>query len=89
MIAMQKRISIASGVLAAVLAAGVRMLYLPWAVVMVLGLARWAWLEQGNGVKTRHALAALGGWLGRTGYGQLVDGEFTLRDFDRDPPPLV
>jgi hypothetical protein len=41
------------------------MLYLPWAVVLVLGMVWWAFFHQGglvqNGVKLRHALAALGG----------------------------
>ena len=36
-------------------------MYLPWAVVVVLGMLRWAWLEQQSGVRSRHALAALGG----------------------------
>ncbi|MFH1843626.1 MAG: UDP-2,3-diacylglucosamine diphosphatase [bacterium] len=32
-------------------------------------------------------MAALGGWLGRAEYGLYQDGEFSLHDFDRDPPP--
>jgi UDP-2,3-diacylglucosamine hydrolase len=41
--------------------------------------------------QVRHAgrtLAALGGWLGREGYGCLRDGRFTLLDFAGDPWPL-
>ncbi len=33
-------------------------------------------------------MAALGGWLGREGYGLLRDGRFELRDFAADPPPV-
>ncbi len=36
----------------------------------------------------RRTLAALGGWLGREGYGCLRDGRFQLLDFAADPWPL-
>jgi UDP-2,3-diacylglucosamine hydrolase len=32
-------------------------------------------------------MAAVGGWLGREGYGLWQDGHFELRDFTTDPPP--